>query len=245
LTRSSPAQPSILPQRQAGLCRIRIAAVAGDLPAETLGALASLATSYGRGEVRLTPRHEIEIPFVRFSDLETVLGEIRTLELRAQGLLERPNVVACPGADHCSKAYLATKKLCRDIEAFLDAAAGRGERLPRELRIALSGCPNECSHARLNDIGFVGSIVARGAYRRTGFEMFLGGSPHSSAELGEHIAFVRAEDVVATVRDLVEIYAEAAAEGMTFRHLLLERGPEEICERLQKRVSERIWFYDI
>ncbi len=168
---SVPPPPAIIKQKQPGYFRLRFALTAGDLESKDIKALCAITEKYGRGELLCTPRHELEIPFVRESDLDAVLNDIEALAFQARGLLERPNVVACPGTDHCVTAYVRTKKLCNDLEAFL-----------------------------------------------------------------------RSEDVVPTIRDLLEIYRETATEGISFGNQFLELGAKEFSMKLQEKLSQRIWF---
>ncbi len=238
---SAPRPPAIIKQKQPGYFRLRFALTAGDLESKDIKALCAITEKYGRGELLCTPRHELEIPFIRESDVDAVLHDIEALAFRVRGLLERPNVVACPGTDHCLTAYVRTKKLCNDLEAFLVSAADEGP-LPPELRVALCGCPNDCSHTRLNDIGFIGSMGAREQQKVRGFDLVLGGSSCGDGRLAEHIAFLSSEDVVPTIRDLLEIYRETATEGISFGNQFLELGAEEFSMKLQEKLSQRIWF---
>ncbi len=233
-----------LPQTQEGLHRIRVAAEAGDLPASAATIMAELARQFGCAEVRITPRHEVEIVGVPDAEVETVAQRIKSLGLRCESLEARPNVVACPGADHCTSAFVRTKSVCRALEAFLIEATDSGP-LPPGLRVALSGCPNECSHASINDVGFVGSIGVYGGKKLNGFELLVGGSADGEGRLGERIAFVTADDVVPTLRDLIEVYREGAAEGQTYARFYEEMGQEEFTRRLHEKLSQRMWFFEI
>lgn len=235
---------SFLPQRQPGLVRIRFAIPAGDLAASTAEALAALAESYGRGQIRITPRHEIEIPFVREADADTVASRLKGLGLRAEGVFARPNVVACPGADQCTSAFVNTKPVCHALEAFLLEASGSGP-LPPGLRVAVSGCPNECSHASINHVGFVGAVGVYGGRKLKGFELLVGGSVEGDGLLGERIAFVTPDDVVPTLRDLIEIYRTAAQDGQPFDQFYEEMGQTELTKRLHAQLSQRLWFFEI
>jgi len=241
---STPTGASFLPQRQPGLVRIRFAISAGDLTASTAEALASLADSYGRGQIRTTPRHELEIPFVREADAETVVSRLKDLGLRTEGVLARPNVVACPGADQCTSAFVNTKPVCRSLEACLreDAAVGP---LPPGLRVAVSGCPNECSHASVNHIGFVGAVGVYGGKKLRGFELLVGGYLEGDGRLGERIAFVSPDDVAPALRVLIDIYREAAQDGQPFDQFYEEMGDQELTARLHGKLSQRMWFFEI
>jgi len=207
-------------------------------------ALCDIASNYGRGEIRSTVRHELEIPFVRESDVEVVLRVLHNLRLRTEALEARPNVVACPGADYCASALVKTGKLAHDLEAFLNAASD-AHRLPPELRVALSGCPNECSHPHLNDVGFVGTAGAYAGHKVRGFELVVGGSARGDGRLAERIAFLSPEDVVPTLRDLVEVYRDTAAEGSRFAEFFFDTGAEELSRLLQKKLGQRMWFFEI
>lgn len=235
------SSPAILPQEQAGFCRVRLGLTAGDVDATTVAALCELSRKYGRGDIRATLRHELEIPSVKESDAQALAQELADLGLRTDGLLERPNVVACTGGDQCSTAYVRTKKVCQDVEAFLREAADDGP-LPLDLRVALSGCPNECSHVHLNDIGFVGSVGEHAGAKVRGFTLVLGGSSRGEGRLAEPVAFLRAEDVVPTLRDLLNIYQCMAPEGRRFTDFYASIARDRIAEALRQELRQRLAF---
>jgi dissimilatory sulfite reductase (desulfoviridin) alpha/beta subunit len=231
-------------QKQAGFFTIRVSIPGGDLPASIVPDLRQIAESYGRGEFRCTGRHELEIPFIRECDVGTVVSALGRFGFRIAGEGQRPNVVACPGADHCSVAYVKTKRVCEEIEAFLQKAE-KNEALPPEFRVAVSGCPNECSQVLINDIGFVGAVGAYGGRKILGFELAAGGSLRGEGRLATRIAFVSPEDVVPTLRDALEIYRQRAAPGAPFHEFFFAAGPEEFSTLLLQQLKQRMWFFQI
>jgi sulfite reductase beta subunit-like hemoprotein len=206
--------------------------------------LSTLAERFGRGELRATVRHELEIPFVSEPRLDALAGELRRLGLCSRAPSGRPNVVSCPGADQCSVAFVKTKNLCGDIEGFLNSLAG-DQAFPPEFRVAISGCPNECSQARFNDIGFVGVVGAYGGRRLQGFELVAGGSARGEGRLAERIAFVSPEDVIPTLRDLIDIYRESRVKDSTFGDFFFDVGAEEFSRLLRDKLSLRMLFFQI
>ena len=164
--------------------------------------------------------------------------------MRVDGVHERPNVVACPGADQCTSAFVMTKRICLDVEAYLCETADEGP-LPPGLRVAISGCPNECSHARINDVGFVGSVGVYGGRKLKGFELVVGGCISGDGLLAERIAFVTASDVVPTLRDIIEIYRESAAEGTPFDKFYFTVGQEDFTRMMHAKLGQRMWFFEI
>lgn len=232
------------PQTGHGLYRIRIAAEAGDLPSSVAIVIGELARDFGNGEVRMTLRHELEIVGIPEPQVETVADRVRSLGLRCESIEARPNVVACPGADHCSSAFVHTKSVCRALEALLRDAAGVGP-LPLGFRVAVAGCPNECSHTSINDVGFVGSIGVYGGRKLKGVELLVGGSTEGDGRLGERIAFVTSDDIVPTLRDLIEIYRETKAGEQSFAQFYEQMGQEELTRLLYEKLNQRMWFFEI
>jgi len=241
---TSERASTTLPQKQEGFLRIRLGVRAGTMTAEAVLALTRLVKKYGCREVRSTIRHELEIPFIKEEHARVVLLELERLGFRSRDTVARPNVVACPGADQCPVAHVQTKQLCVEIERFLDKAAGKGM-LPPAFRVALSGCPNECSHGGINDVGFVGTAGAYGGQRSQGFELLIGGSVDGDGRLAERIAFLGTEDVVPTFRDILHVYGEKAIGRPSFSHFVLEIGAEEFSRLLLERLRRRMWFFQI
>lgn len=234
----------VIPQKQSGLYRVRFALCAGDVDAVVARRLTVIAARYGAGELRSTGRQELEIPFVGEADIEAVLSELRRLGLCGPGVRSHPNVVACPGADLCSVALVSTKKTCNDLDAFLRGASENGP-LPHDFRVAVSGCPNECSQAGINDVGFVGAVGSYGGRRVPGFELVVGGSVNGPGRLAERIAFISPEDVVPTLRDLLDLYNEFASNGACFSNFFFEIGAEELSGLLLEKLRQRMWFFQI
>jgi dissimilatory sulfite reductase (desulfoviridin) alpha/beta subunit len=238
------AEASSIPQKQPGYARIHISIPAGDLPASLVPSLRQIAENYGRGEFRCTRRHELEIPFIREPEVQNVLSALDRLGIRTTAEGPRPNVVACPGTDHCPVAYAKTKSLCFEIRSFLLKAQKPGA-LPPDFQVAISGCPNECSQVMINDVGFVGAIGSYGGQKAQGFELTVGGTLRGEGRLGTRIAFVSQEDVIPTLRDVLEIYRQRAASGATFHEFFFETGPEEFSALLLEMLKHRMWFFAI
>lgn len=231
-------------QKQEGYVRIRFPIPAGDLQASLVPEFVRIAAHYGRGEFRCTGRHELEIPFIRECDAQAVISALIKSGVRVTGESQHSNVVACPGMDHCAVAYAKTKNLYFEIESFLRKVEQSGS-LPPEFRVAISGCPNECSQVMINDVGFVAAIGSYGGQKAQGFELAVGGSLNGEGRLATRIAFVSPEDVVPTLRDVLEIYRQQAAGGMPFHDFFFETGPEEFSMLLMQQLKQRMWFFQI
>ncbi len=145
----------IIAQNQKDTFLIRLRTVGGDLNAEELGVITRVSQKYGRGEVHLTTRQAVEIPFVHVDDLEAARTELEEngIVLGVCGPRGR-GIVACPGTAVCTSAIMETKELA----AELDSAYFR-QPAPHKFKIGVSGCPNSCSKPIENDVGVMGGVL--------------------------------------------------------------------------------------
>jgi sulfite reductase (NADPH) hemoprotein beta-component len=233
------AAAAAVPQKHPGFVRIRISIPAGDLPASLMPALREIAENHGRGEFRCTGRHEIEIPFVRDSDAGSVFSALGRLGIQAAEESPHPNVVACPGADLCSVAYVKTRSLCIEIQSLLRKVRN-SDGLPPGFRVAISGCPNECSQVMVNDVGFIGAVGSYGGQKTPGFELAVGGSLKGDGRLATRISFIPQGDVIPTLRDMLQIYRECAANGVPFLDFFVEMGAEKFSALLRAHLPHRL-----
>jgi len=144
-----------IPQRQAGFFCLRIRVLGGRLETENLLALAELARTHGRGQVHLTARQSLEIPFIRLEDIEEVKKKLAEAELAPASL--RPGLrtmTACQGAALCPSGLVLPQDLIETLERELD-----GSGLPHKFKIGLTGCHNNCLKAEENDIGLKGGLI--------------------------------------------------------------------------------------
>ncbi|KKO11147.1 hypothetical protein LCGC14_0016230 [marine sediment metagenome] len=145
---------------------IRIRVPGGHLDAAHLSVIRELAETFGNGTVHLTTRQGYEIPGVKLTDLGAIsrhMAEmIADIEVACGVVLESPedgypaagtrNVCACIGNRVCRFANFDTTALARKIEQAI---------YPNHthLKVAITGCPNDCIKAHLHDIGIVGTVV--------------------------------------------------------------------------------------
>jgi dissimilatory sulfite reductase (desulfoviridin) alpha/beta subunit/TusA-related sulfurtransferase len=145
----------IIAQNQKDTFLIRLRTVGGDLTADELSAITRISQKYGRGEVHLTTRQAVEIPFVHVDDLEAAREELESngIVLGVCGPRGR-GIVACPGTAVCTSAIIETKELA----AELDRKYFR-QQAPHKFKIGVSGCPNSCSKPIENDVGVMGGVL--------------------------------------------------------------------------------------
>lgn len=146
-----------------GVAALRIRVPGGHLEARHLRALQELAERFGDGTLHITTRQGFEIPGVKMDDIqaaqEAMAPLISEIE-RGAGLdlgdmpdgypaAGTRNVAACIGNRVCPFANYDTTALAERIERSV---------FPHDLhvKIACTGCPNDCIKAHMQDYGIVG-----------------------------------------------------------------------------------------
>lgn len=151
--------------KERGVTCLRIRVPGGHLEVQYLDLLKEIAEKYGNGTVHLTTRQGFEIPGIQMNKtgeinqmlaplirgLEMELGVPVTDETAGYPAAGTRNVAACIGNRVCPFANYDTTKLAGKVEALI---------YPNDfhVKIALSGCPNDCIKGHLHDIGVVGMV---------------------------------------------------------------------------------------
>lgn len=147
-------KPYIIPQQQDGYYVIRIRSVAGDFSAEKMAVIGRVAEKYGKGFVHITVRQGCEIHHVPQSKLPEAVAELDAAGvLMGAGGPRVRTVMACPGATTCCNGIIETKELARKLdERYFGYEAGK-------FKIAVCGCPNNCTKVIINDAGIMGGVL--------------------------------------------------------------------------------------
>ena len=130
----------------------------GVLNSNQLRLLGEAADKFGNGSIAFTTRLTLELPGIKFKDIENFKEYIskENMETGGTGSKVRP-VVACKGTV-CTFGLIDTQGLAEKIhERFYKGY--RDVVLPHKFKIAVGGCPNNCVKPDLNDLGIVGQRV--------------------------------------------------------------------------------------
>ena len=145
---------------------VRLRVPGGHMDAMYLTVVRELAERFGNGTVHLTTRQGYEIPgikLVRLEEVKQCMAEmIAAIESSCGVILEDAangypsagtrNVSACIGNRVCRFANIDTTVLAQKIENVI---------YPNDyhLKVAVTGCPNDCIKAHTQDIGVIGSVM--------------------------------------------------------------------------------------
>ena len=121
--------------------------------------IAEVAETYGNGTIFVTNRQGVELPGIALEDMPAVNKAIQSIiddsgvnqEERDKGYPASGtrNVVACPGSRLCPFGCYDTTEFARKMDKMI---------FPNNLhvKIAFTGCSNDCGKVRMDDFGIIG-----------------------------------------------------------------------------------------
>jgi len=214
-----------LRSRQAGCFTLRTRMPAGNYEPCHLEAIASIAREFGRGLTHATTRQGIEVPFIKYEDIDAV--EERCARSGIKMGTSGPRLRAttcCPGNNWCKRGLVDTFALYdrierRGIVCALD--------LPHKFKIVVSGCPNACTRAESSEIGIHGAASSSGDGPRVGYVVYLGGCGGKTPYHGSRLKGIYAEDEVLDIVEKVVVFFRVHAQPrQRFALLVKETGWE-------------------
>ena len=108
----------------------------GRMLPEQMRAVADLAETYGRGDIRLTAWQNLMIPHIASADLEAVKSQIVAMGFHYRASTIAGGLVACTGNAGCKYAASNTKGHAVQLAQFLESELD----LDQPLNIHLTGC---------------------------------------------------------------------------------------------------------
>ena len=166
---------NLIPQKQTGYKAIGIKVLLGDFYTDKARALADLVETYAAGELRLTLRQNIVIPFVREDLIPVVYTELEKLGFTELGYNKAVDITACPGTDTCNLGISSSTGIARELETVIKTEYPTYLN-NKDLVIKISGCMNACGQHNMANIGFQGmSIKTKDSRIAPALQVLLGG----------------------------------------------------------------------
>ena len=141
-------------QKQKGYFSLRLQVVGGHLTSENVRTISHVAERYGEGYVHLTSRQGVEIPFVKFENIEEVKAALAKGGCRPGVCGPRVRTVtACQGSEICPSGCIDSYELAVQLDKHYYARD-----LPHKFKFGVTGCQNNCLKAEENDLGIKGGL---------------------------------------------------------------------------------------
>lgn len=142
-----------------GETALRVRVPGGRMESKYFDIIQQIADEYGNGQVHLTTRQGFEIMGLKFEDMDEINKKIQPLlegleinfgdDLTAgYAAAGTRNISACVGNTICQFANDETNRIAKRIEK---------EVFPNDyhFKIAITGCPNDCIKAHMQDFGII------------------------------------------------------------------------------------------
>ena len=113
-------------------------------------------------------------------------------------LASNPVIIACPGSTTCTRALADCWAAADQIRNTLT------NRQTGQLRICISGCPNNCAHSAVGDIGLVGVLRKEDARPKEHYRLLTGGGNGRNGRLAEPSSVIPAQDVSRTIESILK-----------------------------------------
>jgi len=149
---------NLIPQKQEGFVAIGIKVLLGDFYTDKARLLANLVDVYAAGEIRLTLRQNIIIPFVKEALLPFFYTELEKLGFVEAGYNKAVDITACPGTDTCNLWLASSTGIAKELERVITTEYPQYLK-NEDLVIKISGCMNACGQHNMANIGFQGMTV--------------------------------------------------------------------------------------
>nr|WP_059392235.1 nitrite reductase large subunit NirB [Pseudomonas toyotomiensis] len=177
--------------------------------------IADVADKYNVPMVKVTGGQRIDLLGIKKDDLPAVWKDLDMPSGHAYGKSIR-TVKTCVGSEFCRFGTQNSTQLGIDLEHDLFNMWS-----PHKVKLAVSGCPRNCSEAGIKDVGIIGVD--------SGFEMYIGGNGGIKTEVAEFFVKVKtAEEVREYNAAFLQLYREEAFYLERTVHYLQRVGMEHI-----------------
>ncbi|KKM65612.1 hypothetical protein LCGC14_1489510 [marine sediment metagenome] len=173
---------NIVPQKQKGFVAIGIKVLLGDFYTDKARLLADLVDTYAAGEIRLSLRQNILIPYIKEEAIAFFYTELEKLGFAEIGYNTALDITACPGTDTCNLGIASSTGIAAELERIIKEDYPRYISNP-DVVIKISGCMNACGQHNMANIGFQGmSVRTKDKLVAPALQVLLGGGNIGNGE---------------------------------------------------------------
>lgn len=166
---------NLVPQKQKGFVAIGIKVLLGDFYTDKARELARLVKNCAAGELRLSLRQNILIPYVKEELVPFFYLELQKLGFVEAGYNKALDITACPGTDTCNLGIASSTGIAEELERVIKTEYPQYISNP-DVVIKISGCMNACGQHNMANIGFQGmSIRTKDKLVAPALQVLLGG----------------------------------------------------------------------
>lgn len=216
---------NLVPQKQDGYVAIGIKVLLGDFYTDKARELAKLVQNYAAGELRLSLRQNILIPYVKEELVPFFYAELQKLGFVEAGYNKALDITACPGTDTCNLGIASSTGIAQELERVIKAEYPQYISNP-DVVIKISGCMNACGQHNMANIGFQGmSIRTKDKLVAPALQILLGGGNfgNGNGRFADKVVKIPSRRGPQALRLILDDF-NANGNGASFADYYQERG---------------------
>ncbi|MCL6275030.1 nitrite/sulfite reductase [Muricauda sp. 2012CJ35-5] len=216
---------NLVPQKQKGYVAIGIKVLLGDFYTDKARKLARLVQNYAAGEIRLSLRQNILIPYVKEELIPFFYQELEKLDFVEAGYNKALDITACPGTDTCNLGIASSTGIAEELERLIKAEYPEYIDNP-DVVIKISGCMNACGQHTMANIGFQGmSVRTKDKLVAPALQVLLGGGNfgNGNARFADKVIKIPSKRGPQALRLILDDF-NANGNGASFADYYWEKG---------------------
>jgi len=175
----------------------------GDITAEQLDSIATIADDFSMCQMVLTHDQNIVFPYVRKDQLYDLWLQINQSHLQQTSAQSMQDMICCPGGDYCSLANAKSIPVAELIQRQY-SQSNINQKLG-SIQVKISGCMNACGHHHIGHIGVLG-VDKKG---EEWYQILLGGRSDQKASLAKILGpSVARHQISAVIDAIIQTYQQ-------------------------------------
>lgn len=216
---------NLVPQKQEGFVAIGIKVLLGDWYTDKARQLADLVSAYAAGEIRLSLRQNILIPYVREELVPFFYRKLSDLGFAEAGYNKAADITACPGTDTCNLGIASSTGIAEELERVIKTEYPQYI-ANEDVVIKISGCMNACGQHNMAHIGFQGmSVRTKDKLVAPALQVLLGGSNdgNGNGRFADKVVKIPSKRGPQALRLILDDY-NANGQGRSYADYYQEKG---------------------
>jgi ferredoxin-nitrite reductase len=231
-----------------GTFMLRIKLPSGHLTPSRLRAIGEVANRYGKGAGELATRQNIQLHYLKLSELPNVFADLDAAGITTAGGCGDTvrNITGCPvqGLDP-DELFDATET----VQAAADFFYGNPDfsNLPRKHKYTIAACADRCNAPEINCISLIGAIKDG----REGFAVRVGGGLSSVPRLARDMdVFVPKDEAVEVLAAITGAWADDLRYRVSrvkarLKFMIDDIGADGMRERVEERLGRTLENYTL
>ncbi|HZT07889.1 MAG TPA: ferredoxin--nitrite reductase [Chloroflexota bacterium] len=230
-----------------GFFMLRIRIPNGIASSDQVRVIGKVASEFGRGEVDITTRQQVQIRWFRIEHVPEILARLSAVgvDTRQTGMDNIRNVAGCPLAGVTTHELFDASPVTREFTSrFLGNRAFSN--LPRKFNVAMTACMDNCLHLETQDIGMGPALKRVNGRLLAGFNVMVGGKNGSGGLTPARPldVFVTRDEACDVAVAIVEIFRDHGSRASRSRarlaFLVDDWGVERFRDALEQRLGRRL-----